>query len=184
MRYFAIIFALLIFSACNSSQKQRIPKEEIDYAIEGENGIILLGKISRQGLKAVNFRDWFVPQYDAYQPNAEVLAELKPLMKDVKITVFMGTWCEDSHRDVPDFFKILDDLKFNESNVTMYAVSDDKSEPADLVKEYDIIQVPTFIFYRDGKEVGRIVEYSIRTIEQDMLDILSGKNYKHPYSDF
>ena len=109
------------------------------------------------------------------------MEKLKPLLKDVQITVFMGTWCEDSHRDVPNLYKILDEANFDEKNLSVYATSEEKTTPQGFEKDKDIIQVPTIIFYKDGSEINRIVEYSFYTLEQDMLDILSGKDYKHAY---
>lgn len=174
---------MLFLVGCNSSKGNKTVDENINQTAPYEDSIMLLGKINRAGLQMETFDEWYKPGYEAYQPNPEVIKELKPLMKGVDITVFMGTWCEDSHRDIPDFFKILDELNYDESRVTMFAVDEDKVEPQKEVEEYGIIQVPTFIFYKDGKEINRIVEYSIRTIEQDMLDILSGKDYKNPYWD-
>ncbi|HZW78339.1 MAG TPA: thioredoxin family protein [Flavobacteriaceae bacterium] len=187
MRFFSFILAFCLLSACNSSQTKngtQTSGEPINQTSPGEESLILLGKINRHGLQLEGFKDWFGPKYETYTPDPQVITELKPLIKDIDIVVFMGTWCEDSHRDIPDLYRVLDELEYDESRLTMYAVSDDKSEPAGLVKEYHIIQVPTIIFYKNGKEINRIVEYSIRTLEQDMLDILSGKKYKHPYSDF
>jgi transcriptional regulator with XRE-family HTH domain len=37
------------------------------------------------------------------------------------------------------------------------------------------------IFYKDGKEIGRYVEFARETLEKDMLAIVSGKSYKHSY---
>lgn len=187
MKNIFILLTISILAACNSSKTKSLEadsKEPINQTISGEEGDLILGKMNRQGLQLDGFKEWFEPQYQAYNPNPEVISELKPLIKDIDITVFMGTWCEDSHRDIPDLYRILDELDYDQSKLTMYGVSEDKTEPADLVAKYDIIQVPTIIFYKNEKEIGRIVEYSIRTLEQDMLDILSGKNYKHPYSDF
>lgn len=149
-----------------------------------DDEVILLGPINRNGLQKDEFKAWYDAGYKEYQPDAAVIDALKLLIKDVDITIFMGTWCEDSHRDIPDFFRILDALKYDESRITMFAVDEEKFEPQNEIETYNIIQVPTFIFYKDGKEINRIVEYSIRTLEQDMLDILSGKNYMNPYSDF
>jgi hypothetical protein len=41
--------------------------------------------------------------------------------------------------------------------------------------------VPTFIFSKNGKEINRIVEFPIFSLEKDMLDILQGKDYKNAY---
>lgn len=197
MKYsFLILFAVII--GCKSSTDQKINpgvSEEInrnDHEISSvelnetapyQESIMLIGKADRAGLEREEFKEWFGPGYREYSPNKEVLEKLKPLMENVDITLFMGTWCEDSHRDVPHLYKILDEVNYDDSKVEVYAVSEEKTTPQGYENGKNIIQVPTIIFNKDGKELGRIVEYSIYTLEQDMLDILSGKDYKHPYSE-
>lgn len=184
MKHFIFILAATLLIGCNSSKTENATDKSLNQSVDYEESIMLLGEVNRNGLQMEAFDDWFGSGYENYQPDLETMEALKPLIKDVDITVFLGTWCEDSHRDLPDFFKILDDLDYDESRLTMYAVDEEKVSPEEEIEAYDIIQVPTFIFYRDGKEINRIVEYSIRTIERDMLDILSGKDYMNPYSDF
>jgi hypothetical protein len=48
---------------------------------------------------------------------------------------------------------------------------------------FDITNVPTFIFYRNGKEINRIVESPVISLEKDMLSILAGEVYKHTYAE-
>ena len=43
--------------------------------------------------------------------------------------------------------------------------------------------VPTIIFYRDGLEIGRFVEFAQVSLEKDILAIVSGVGYKHSYED-
>jgi hypothetical protein len=38
---------------------------------------------------------------------------------------------------------------------------------------YNIVYVPTFIFYKDGVEVGRIVEAPKHSLEIDIINILN-----------
>ena len=65
--------------------------------------------------------------------------------------------------------------------VTMKVIALERLENRDLVGPageeggMNITHVPTFIFYRDGLELGRIVEYPNRTIEKDMVEILVGQ---------
>ncbi|HLV92934.1 MAG TPA: thioredoxin family protein [Aequorivita sp.] len=196
MKKTLIVSALIALIGCNSSKDKKeaenssndnttettlVNKEELNQTVPYEESILLLGKVDRDGLKMDAFQEWFTPGYEEYKPNPEVMEKLKPLLKDVQITVFMGTWCEDSHRDVPNLYKILDEANFDEKNLSVYATSEEKTTPQDFEKDKDIIQVPTIIFYKDGSEINRIVEYSFYTLEQDMLDILSGKDYKHAY---
>lgn len=187
MKYITSILTLFVIMACNSPKDKtpdNIDSEAVNQITEGTDGSILIGRINREGLTLDEFSPWYDEGYAAYNPDLEVLEQLLPLMQDVRIVAFIGSWCEDSHREIPNLYRILDKMRFDESQMLMYAVSDDKTEPADLVEKYEISQVPTLIFYKNGKELGRIVEYSIRSLEQDMLDIMSGKDYKHPYSDF
>ena len=94
----------------------------------------------------------------------------------------MGTWCGDSQRDVPNFYKILDEANFNYKNLELVTVNRQKKANG-LEEGFDITHVPTFIFYKDGKEIGRFVEHALddSTVEEDFLKILSGQEYKHPY---
>ena len=57
----------------------------------------------------------------------------------------------------------------------------EKATPEAFEEGFGIINVPTFIFYRGGQELGRIVEYPIESLEADMVKILSGQPYRHAY---
>ena len=56
----------------------------------------------------------------------------------------------------------------------MWAVDRKKNLPNNLAKEYQIEYVPTFIFLKNGHEIGRIVESpEALYLEEDVLNILS-----------
>ena len=38
----------------------------------------------------------------------------------------MGTWCEDSEREVPAIFKLLDAVNFDQNKIDIYAMSEEK----------------------------------------------------------
>jgi hypothetical protein len=57
----------------------------------------------------------------------------------------------------------------------------EKNTPQNYEEGLGITNVPTFIFYKDGKELNRIVEFPIEDLESDMLKILQGEPYKHAY---
>ena len=96
----------------------------------------------------------------------------------------MGTWCSDSRMHSPAFFKLTDYLKIKDKNMNLIAMTLDKTTPDSLEKNQDIINIPTIIFKKNGKEINRIVEFPIETIEKDIYNILSGKDYKNAYADF
>lgn len=196
MKKLFIILSATLLVACNSSkEKNKLDKntskeiisennkEKINDTVPYEDTVMLLGKANRKGFQMDAFKDWFNTGYEDYKVDSETLEKLKPLLKDVTITVFMGTWCEDSQRETPHFYKILDETNFDESKLTLITVSDEKTTPQGFEEGKNITNVPTFIFYKNDKELGRIVEYPIESLEKDMLAILSGKEYKHAYAE-
>ena len=92
--------------------------------------------------------------------------------------VFFGTWCSDSRREVPHFLKIADDCGIDSSRIRLYGLDGSKKSRDGLTDKYHIDRVPTFIFLKDGNEVGRITEKPTGTLEADMLAILAGAQQK------
>lgn len=172
MRFY-IILMTIIFTACSSS------KNMVHSFVDDDGNLV--GIVKKSDFQQAPFQVWFEGEYTSYQTDDDVLKQLKPLLKDVKIKAVMGTWCSDSRREVPHFYKILDELDFNYKNLTTIAVDRSKKTPTNDTGDLMITRVPTFIFYQDGKEINRIVEYPIHSLEQDMFQILSDNNYKHAY---
>jgi thiol-disulfide isomerase/thioredoxin len=98
---------------------------------------------------------------------------LRKLEEPWTATLVMGTWCGDTHREIPRFYRILDEMGVSDQSITLIAV--DRTMQADGLdlEDLEIERIPTFIFYKKGKEVGRIVENARETLEDDMLLILS-----------
>lgn len=134
---------------------------------------MLYGKITLDQL-FYDYPDW-QEEYETYSPQQAVIKKLSKLNPDVKVLIFLGTWCSDSKREVPHFFKILDQAKLTSKiPIEMWAVDRKKNLPNNLSKEYQIEYVPTFIFLRKGQEIGRIVESpEALYLEEDVLKILS-----------
>ena len=88
---------------------------------------------------------------------------------------------------IPQFITSIVDTELKEEGSyqsgrnAYYGITIGKKTPNNLQKGFAIRHTPTFIFFRDGKEIGRFVEHSKKTIEKDILKILRGGNYKHPY---
>jgi thiol-disulfide isomerase/thioredoxin len=110
--------------------------------------------------------------YTAYVPNKEVLNRLSPLSKGINITAVIGTWCSDSKLYVPQFYKILDAIGFAEPNLTLIEVDEEKKSTNNATNHLNIISVPTFIIFKNGQELGRIIESPLQTFEHDLLNIL------------
>jgi len=171
--------SLLIVATFLVSCKQNNYTEVVDK--EGE--LILLGEINLQALQKEPYKEWFKNNHDSYQPNTALLEQLKQQLKKHRIQLFLGTWCSDSHREVPNFIKILQAADFPINNLEMVAMDRDKENPAEEKKGWNINYVPTFIFVKDGKEVNRIVEMPLESLEKDMLKILTGQPYTPNYAE-
>jgi thiol-disulfide isomerase/thioredoxin len=179
----------LAFFACKD-EKKTAPAEKKEVTIskeiinEEEKELpILTGVQTRKAISEAPYDAWFAPTYSTYPVDKETAEKVHPLLTDVTVKVFMGTWCEDSQREVPHFYRILDVIKINEKKVELITVDRDKMTPEHLEDGFYITNVPTIIFYKDGKEINRIVESPVTSLEKDMLSILSGEEYKHIYAE-
>ncbi|MDH7448438.1 thioredoxin domain-containing protein [Aquimarina sp. 2201CG14-23] len=172
------LLILLIISSYTFSQT-------FNQEIINEKGVAnLTGKINIQKLNTPPYSTWFSKNYEAYIPNEAITNEFKTSLEAYTIKIFMGTWCGDSKREVPHFYKTLAVTDFPISRLTTVAVDADrdhyKQSAGGEHEGLNIHRVPTFIFYKDGKEVNRIVESPKKSIEEDIRDILSG-NYSPNY---
>lgn len=187
------IILLLVFSlamGCNqptkkeNNESQTQEKVVIPTSLLGkdwEGNEILVGKVSYAQM--VQYTEaWFNKEYDFYRINEERLEKIKPLLKDKRVVLIMGTWCEDSQREVPGMMKILNQAGFNTTEMEIIAIDEDKRTKEGLEKAYNLAYIPALIFFEGEKEINRIVEFPINSLEQDMLDILSGKEYKNAYA--
>lgn len=174
MKYF---FLLIVTIACTSCSAQ----QEIT-AVKNATGD-LVGVANKASFLQAPYQNWFANNQKNYTPDAETIVALKKGLKGVKIKGFMGTWCGDSKRETPHIYKILELADYNLNNLVLVTVNRGKTTPNNLQEGLDIIKVPTFIFYKEGKEIGRFVEYARESLEKDMLKIVSGQGYKHSYDN-
>lgn len=166
-----ILSAMVVLFAC-TSQAQNLNKKEMDKSHARE---ILINNCTRDSLIAFpEFKTAYDPNYANYTPDATVVAQLENVMKHEKITIVLGTWCGDSKLQVPHFYKVLDAAHINTDDVHIICVDGVKQADNGLIGNMNIQRVPTFIFSdKDGKELGRITEHPTKTLEADMLAILS-----------
>lgn len=140
---------------------------------------MLLGRINKEGLVKPPFKTWFQKNYEAYIVNDKLAATYSDTITNFKIKIFLGTWCGDSKREVPRFYKVLESIDFPMDQVEVIAVNRSveayKQSPTAEEKGLNIHRVPTFIFYKEGEEVNRIVESPKTIFEHDIKAIIKGK---------
>ena len=111
----------------------------------------------------------FQDNYEEYQPGNL----LDPaLFRGVEIYMLFGTWCHDSKREVPRLLSLLNKLDVPENQINLIGLNFMKNDSQDRGKKFQIKKTPTFVFLRNQKEIGRIVEMPEISLEADLLKIL------------
>ncbi len=131
----------------------------------------LVGPLSRKDILQ-NLPDWEA-EIASYVPNLEVIDKLRSIQSEIKIEIFLGTWCSDTKRNVSTYFKIMDMVDNPLLMTTYIGIPEDKDSRTPFIEGKNIIKVPTFIIYMHNQEKGRIIENPIKSVEEDLLDIIN-----------
>lgn len=161
-----LLFLLYIFTSSLAAQ------EGIIVIDEASGKYMPLGRFDRSVFLDSNFVDWFNEEYNSYTINENALSDIMIEVEDVYVKIVMGTWCSDSIREVPRFYKILDVVNFDKNHVDLICVDKAKVGLDDEVDGLGVYLVPTFIFPKEGKELGRIIESPNDSLEKDFENIL------------
>lgn len=180
-----ILFLFISTANCGSTdQKEAKISEKVSETpseIKAQDPDIIVGTIRKEDLMVAPHAAWFDPMYQSYNPEEASLEKIKNNINQYQVKIFMGTWCGDSKREVPRFLKLLELSDFDMENLEIHGVTRGKTLPDDLQKSFDVHYVPTIIFYKDGKEINRFVEYPQESFEEDIAAIVSGEDYKNSY---
>jgi hypothetical protein len=131
----------------------------------------LLGPLSKEEILE-NFPDW-QEKVASYVPNMEVIAELQSIQYKIEIEIFLGTWCSDTKRNVSAYFQIMDMIDNPLFTTTYIGIPRDKDSREPYIEGKNIIKVPTFIILINDEEKGRIIENPVKSVEEDLLDIIN-----------
>lgn len=154
-----IFIILFVFSCAPKKENTRV-QNKYDF---------IYGEIKKEQLYE-KYPFWG-EQEKSYKPDPLVISQINAQHKQVEVIVFLGSWCADSRKNVPIFFKsIMGNSNFE---VEMWALNLKKQINNGLHELYKIKRVPTFIFKYNDKEIGRITEFPKKTMEIDILEILN-----------
>jgi thiol-disulfide isomerase/thioredoxin len=153
MKKFLPIITGILFSTSLLAQSQ------YEISKEADGTKILKGIINKSLIAAdTNFK-WFSENQKGFVPNAEAVTALKNKGGQLQFIVFAGTWCDDTKNLLPKYYSWLASAGFPEDRVTLIGVDRNKKTISHLSEAMGIINVPTFIVLKDGKEIGRVVEF-------------------------
>lgn len=123
------------------------------------------------------YKQWFEKNTQLFALKGEP-TEWKKNLANTQVDIYLGTWCGDSKRWVPQFVKMWKDLGLKEEQLSFTALYDGvekyKQGPNAEEKGLRIHRVPTFIFKENNEEYARIVEYPRNDLELDVAQIAVG----------
>ncbi len=131
---------------------------------------IYVGKVDRSLFEKSDL-PWFKEEYQRYTPQSTILDSIRGRTDSLNVIVFLGTWCYDTHRELPRFLKIIETENIPIRILELHALNRKKQSGDVLPVAFGIRYVPTFIFIKNGKEVGRIVEMPKKSLEEDIVEI-------------
>lgn len=167
------IFTLSVLTL--AMQQFNAQKVVVNREVETTNdGKMLLGNQLKEQFLKEPYSEWYTKEFNEYALDQKAVGELrKKNITSYNLIVFIGTWCEDSHRDFPRLMKILEEVKYPDSRLTIIAVNRKKESPTGDEVKYNVSKVPTIIVEKYGKEIGRIIEMpTTGYVERDLVEIL------------
>lgn len=156
-------FVISIFSLqCSSQKKENSPKPKI-----------LTGWLTEDKLFA-EFPGYKQEMQD-YQPADSIIKQIDALNKDIHLLMILGTYCPDCKREVPRLLKIINSLHQTGIQYKMFGLNRANADKSGMREKYGIEYIPTFIFYENDNELGRIIETPMISLENDLLEILQAE---------
>ncbi len=167
MRFRVTIFLVLLVSVLNAQNTASVVYNE-------EHDIhFLVGETSAKDFAQVGFDTIFFNEYRDYQPNDSIIQKLRTIEMPDSILIVLATWCHDSKVQVPRFARVLNDVSYPEDRLRYISVDLKKQAGSKDISNLNIERVPTFIFYKNGQEFGRIIEKPVVRLESDFYTILN-----------
>jgi thiol-disulfide isomerase/thioredoxin len=166
------IFVLLTGVLCTGISI--LAQTQFEVLPDKDGSKILKGIISVDILEKDPSFKWFAEGQKAYTPNEAAIDAFKRNADSLQLLVFMGTWCEDSHFVIPKLFFLLDKAGFPRDHVTLIGVDRSKKTISHLTEALNIVNVPTIIVMKNGKEAGRVVEYGSGLFDKDLGQVVQG----------
>ncbi len=150
-------FAALMFIATATAVAQS-PYVSLKDASHPEQHI-LNGIITKYALQNDSSYKWYGSSQSSYAPAEAVVTAMQAASGKLQFIIFGGTWCEDTQFILPKFFKLQEQSSFPDAGISFFAVDRSKKTIGGIADGFKIINVPTIIVMKDGKEMGRVVEY-------------------------
>lgn len=107
------------------------------------------------------------------QPDSGALEGIKDRFTGLSLKVFFGDWCPDCRAHMPTFLAAILELGEDDFELEFIEMNRQMSDGLNKAAQHEVMAIPTFIFFKDGAEIGRIIERPKESMGKDMALILS-----------
>lgn len=135
--------------------------------------VILKGQCRYSDLLAQPTFTW-MKSAERYRIDGRAMSILKEELPKYELVVLFGSWCDDSHLQLPRLYKVLQEAKMPAAQVTLYGLDRAKKGRDVEDKIFQVERVPTIILIQKHKEIGRIVETPQKSLEADLAEMIEG----------
>ena len=167
-RILVSILAAMVLAGCGAGDSFQLTTDPVGTKI-------VTGRFSPSLLESDSSFVWYPHEFKSFNPDSSSVAPISTHAANLHFIVVGGTWCSDTRRELPRFFKTLAVAHVDGEKVELYGVDRSKVSQDGLTERYNINRVPTFIVFLQGQEVGRIVEFSKPGIDIELANILREK---------
>jgi hypothetical protein len=130
----------------------------------------LVGPVSREEI-LLKIPEW-KPFVETYSPDLDIVGRLQKIHEEIRVEIFLGTWCPDCRQHISAYFKIMDMVANPLIRTTLTGVSRNREARQKYIAGKNVERVPTIIVSFRGREIGRIVETPEVSVEADLWRIL------------
>jgi thiol-disulfide isomerase/thioredoxin len=165
-----VVLGLFFIQPCVHAQS---PLTLFEVVSDAEEKKFLKGFITKDQITNDPDFAWYQQNLKYAKANAQYAAIIKEKAYDFQVILFLGTWCHDSQQILPKYFSLLEASEFPDHHMTLIACDRQKTTLANLQRPFKVANVPTLIVMKDGKEVGRIVEFGESgMVDKDLADLV------------
>ncbi|MGZ5189922.1 MAG: thioredoxin family protein [Flavisolibacter sp.] len=136
-----------------------VSAQETQVTTESDGTKIIKGFFTKKDIVTDSSFAWYAVNLQGYTPDQNALQALRANKDSINIITFGGTWCSDTKNILPKLFALTDAAGFSQDRVTHIGVDRNKKTIYHLAEAFNVINVPTIIVMKNGKEIGRVVEY-------------------------
>ncbi|MEP1085243.1 hypothetical protein [Algoriphagus sp.] len=178
MKHYFLLASILLYSLKSYAQTPV-------FYTNSSGDIHLAGDFELDILRTdTTYQVWFDQYSEVFQLSGKN-TDWKKRFVNTEVEIFLGTWCGDSKRWVPQFVKLWKEIGLEENQLKFTALYDGeehyKQGPNGEEKGKLIHRVPTFIFTENDQEYARIVEFPVNDLETDLAQIALGYSSEPNY---